>query len=89
MARAWRIEYEGALYHVLSRGNDRQVIVINKYAKEEQRAWEDLRHGIFVGTVIHNPGKDQVCHVTLTIGRREELTVYAISNCDNFFRRIE
>jgi putative transposase len=27
MARAWRIEYEGALYHVLSRGNDRRNIV--------------------------------------------------------------
>ena len=27
MARAWRIEYEGALYHVLSRGNERQDIV--------------------------------------------------------------
>ena len=23
---------------------------IQKYAKEEQRVWEDLRHGIFVGT---------------------------------------
>ena len=29
MARAWRIEYEGALYHVLSRGNQNQDIVIN------------------------------------------------------------
>jgi REP element-mobilizing transposase RayT len=29
MARAWRIEYEGALYHVLSRGNQRQNIVTN------------------------------------------------------------
>jgi REP element-mobilizing transposase RayT len=29
MARAWRIEYEGALYHVLSRGNEKQDIVIN------------------------------------------------------------
>ena len=29
MARAWRIEYEGALYHVLSRGNERQDIVIS------------------------------------------------------------
>jgi REP element-mobilizing transposase RayT len=29
MARAWRIEYEGALYHVLSRGNQRQDIVVN------------------------------------------------------------
>jgi len=27
MARAWRIEYEGALYHVLSRGNNRSDIV--------------------------------------------------------------
>jgi REP element-mobilizing transposase RayT len=29
MARAWRIEYEGALYHVLSRGNEKQNIVLN------------------------------------------------------------
>lgn len=29
MARAWRIEYEGALYHVLSRGNQRQAIFID------------------------------------------------------------
>jgi glutathione synthase/RimK-type ligase-like ATP-grasp enzyme len=28
MARAWRIEHEGALYHVLSRGNESQDIVI-------------------------------------------------------------
>jgi len=29
MARAWRIEYEGALYHVLSRGNEQRPIVID------------------------------------------------------------
>ncbi len=29
MARAWRIEYEGALYHVLSRGNDQRPIFID------------------------------------------------------------
>lgn len=29
MARAWRIEYEGALYHVLSRGNEQRAIVID------------------------------------------------------------
>ena len=29
MARAWRIEYEGALYHVLSRGNEKRNIVTN------------------------------------------------------------
>lgn len=28
MARAWRIEYEGALYHVLSRGNQNQDIFL-------------------------------------------------------------
>ncbi len=27
MARQWRIEYEGALYHVLSRGNEGRSIV--------------------------------------------------------------
>jgi REP element-mobilizing transposase RayT len=29
MARAWRIEYEGALYHVLSRGNDRRDVFVD------------------------------------------------------------
>jgi REP element-mobilizing transposase RayT len=29
MARAWRIEYEGALYHVLSRGNERRDILLD------------------------------------------------------------
>jgi len=29
MARTWRIEYEGALYHVLSRGNQRQAIFVD------------------------------------------------------------
>ena len=26
MGRAWRIEYEGAFYHVLSRGNEKRDI---------------------------------------------------------------
>ncbi len=29
MGRAWRIEYEGALYHLMSRGNDGQRIYLN------------------------------------------------------------
>jgi REP element-mobilizing transposase RayT len=29
MARAWRVQYEGALYHVLSRGNQRQAIFLD------------------------------------------------------------
>ncbi|MBU2498277.1 MAG: transposase [Proteobacteria bacterium] len=28
LARPWRIEYEGAYYHVLSRGNERRDIFI-------------------------------------------------------------
>jgi len=30
MARAWRIEYEGAFYHLLSRGNERRDIFIDE-----------------------------------------------------------
>ena len=29
MGRAWRIEYGGALYHLMSRGNDGQHIYLN------------------------------------------------------------
>ena len=29
MSRAWRIEYEWALYHVLSRGNEQGPIVLH------------------------------------------------------------
>lgn len=29
MARPWRIQYEGAYYHVLSRGNERKDIFID------------------------------------------------------------
>jgi putative transposase len=29
MSRPWRIEYEGALYHLLSRGNERSDIFVN------------------------------------------------------------
>jgi REP element-mobilizing transposase RayT len=40
MARSWRIEYEGALYHVLSRGNQRQAIFL-----------DDKDHGRFLDTI--------------------------------------
>jgi chromosomal replication initiation ATPase DnaA len=33
MSRAWRIEYAGALYHVLSRGNERRDIFTAKNAQ--------------------------------------------------------
>ncbi len=34
MGRAWRIEYEGALYHVLSRGNARKDVFIDDVDRE-------------------------------------------------------
>jgi DNA-binding CsgD family transcriptional regulator len=33
MKRAWRIEYEGAYYHLLSRGNEGGDIFVNKKAE--------------------------------------------------------
>jgi putative transposase len=35
MSRAWRIEYEGALYHLLSRGNERSDIFVDQ--RDRQR----------------------------------------------------
>lgn len=40
MARPWRIEFEGALYHILSRGNQRQDIFLN-----------DSDHHLFLDTL--------------------------------------
>ena len=40
MARPWRIEYEGALYHVFSRGNNQQDIFVT----------DDDRH-LFLDTI--------------------------------------
>ena len=34
MGRAWRIEYEGALYHLMSRGNDGQDIYLNDAGRQ-------------------------------------------------------
>jgi len=36
MSRPLRIEYEGALHHVMSRGNARQAIVLDD---EDRAAW--------------------------------------------------
>ena len=39
MARALRAEYEGAFYHVTSRGNDRNRIFFNKTDYEKFKAY--------------------------------------------------
>jgi hypothetical protein len=33
MSRAWRIEYEGAFYHLLSRGNEQRDIFEDEFVK--------------------------------------------------------
>ncbi len=40
MSRAWRIEYEGALYYLMSRGNNGQDIYLN-----------DADRGLFLETI--------------------------------------
>ncbi len=40
MARPLRVEYEGAIYHVMSRGNARQAIFFNDHDRE--RILKDL-----------------------------------------------
>ncbi len=60
MGRALRIESEGRLYHVLSRGNERNDIfrddrdwyreTAQQYADIEKKLWEDFRHGMIIGT---------------------------------------
>ena len=57
MARQWRIQYPGALYHVLSRGNDHQDIflsekdkqlfleIIGDFTTAQQNAWRHSARG--------------------------------------------
>ena len=59
MARAWRIEYEGALYHVLSRGNERQDIVVtdkdrNLFLKTVGEMGERFEVDIFAYVLMDN-----------------------------------
>jgi len=54
MGRAWRIEYEGGLYHVLSRGNDRKDIF---YDDQDRR----IRAGIVTRLVEYPWSSYKVC----------------------------
>jgi len=49
MGRAWRIEYEGALYHLMSRGNDGQHIYLN-----------DADRNLFLETISEMPERFKV-----------------------------
>ncbi|MDY0171229.1 MAG: hypothetical protein RBS80_32110 [Thermoguttaceae bacterium] len=39
MARSLRIEFPGALYHVMSRGNERRPIVRDDHDREKRLDW--------------------------------------------------
>ncbi len=43
MGRAWRIEYEGALYHFMSRENNGHYIYLN-----------DAERNLFLDKIIHS-----------------------------------
>jgi hypothetical protein len=42
MSRSWRIEFDGALYHVLSRGNDQQKYVIFQGKIDKKKCLEKI-----------------------------------------------
>ena len=48
MARPWRIEYEGALYHVFSRGNNQQYIFVTDDGR--YLFLDTIRHGFIYGS---------------------------------------
>lgn len=62
MARAWRVEYEGAFYHVLSRGNERRdifrddadrTIFLNTVAEAAERFSLDVFAYVLMGNHYH------------------------------------
>jgi hypothetical protein len=57
MSRPWRIEYEGALYHLLSRGNERSDIYIDEKDRSsflDAVAEMSERFGMGVGPCLSN-----------------------------------
>ena len=56
MARAWQIEYEEALYHVLTRGNQRRDLVVN----DDQVEFFSGPFDLLVGINDLNSGQGQI-----------------------------
>ena len=52
MARPLRIEYEGAIYHVTARGNERGKIFFTKKDYEKFREWIEAAEVKF-GLILH------------------------------------
>jgi len=66
MGRAWRIEFDGALYHLMSRGNDGQSIFLSDADRElfltttgEMSDRFDI--DIFAYVLMPNGNKQSVC----------------------------
>ena len=63
MGRAWRIEYEGALYHLMSWENDGQDIYLNDadqnlFLETISEMSERFKVDIFAYVLTHNSGFD-------------------------------
>jgi len=59
MGRAWRIEYEGALYHVMSRGNDQKAVFLDDKDRRTflnviEAFWERFDVDIFAYVLMPN-----------------------------------
>jgi hypothetical protein len=50
MPRELRIEYPGAIYHVLNRGDQREDIFLDAEDRHKFLSW------IYVSNLLHNPG---------------------------------
>ena len=89
MGRAWRIEYEGALYHILSRGNEQKDIFYDK----------DKGHYFILGVQAHLYKKlvkmgNQLLSQVRFLGRAAKLaptkihSMISIIGCDMLYNSI-
>ena len=79
MARAWRIEYGGALYHILSSGNEKQNIVTNDddrklFLATAGEMAERFEIDLFVYVLMDNHFLCEASHNTSTFWSRCFLT---------------
>jgi putative transposase len=62
MGRPWRIEYEGGLYHILSRGNERKEIY---YDDQDRLSFLDA-----IGEMVQRYDVDVFAYVSRSTGKK-------------------
>ncbi len=60
MARPLRVEFAGALYHVMSRGSERKWIVRNDADREKRLDWLRRTSRPMFGTGAHKKSKNEI-----------------------------